>query len=258
MGNDEMTKDKAKKLLINTCVIFVWILIWKGVSLLVNEELLIAPPEKVLYKIISLAGTADFWLITANSVYRITVGFLTGAAAGTLFAIITCSSPVIYAFFKPILSIIKATPVVSFIILALVWLQGGKIPAFISFLMVFPIIWGNVSKGITQTDRNLLDMAKVYHLPKTLIFKKIYINSVLPYFTAAATTSMGLAWKAGIAAEVIATPRFAIGTSIYDSKIYLETVDLFAWSIIVIVMSVILEKIVMILLNSQNRSTKDE
>lgn len=251
-----MSKDKTKKLLINSCVILIWILIWKGISLLINQELLVAPPEKVLSKIISLAGTTDFWRITAISIYRITVGFLIGAISGTLFAVITCSSPIIYAFFKPVLSMIKATPVVSFIILALVWIQGGKIPAFISFLMVFPIIWGNVSKGIAQTDRNLLDMAKVYHLTKTSIFTKIYLNSVLPYFAAAATTSMGLAWKAGIAAEVLATPRFAIGTSIYDAKIYLETVDLFAWSIIVIIMSVLLEKLVAVLLNTVERGVK--
>lgn len=244
-----MIKVKIKRLLTNISVILIWILIWEGISLLINEELLVAPPAKVLFKIISLTGTITFWQITATSVYRITIGFLTGIITGTLFAILTCASPIIYAFFKPILSIVKATPVVSFIILALVWIQGGKIPAFISFLMVFPIIWGNVSKGITQTDKNLLDMAKVYHLTKPQIFKKIYLNSVLPYFAAAATTSMGLAWKAGIAAEVLATPQFAVGTSIYDAKIYLETVDLFAWSIIVIIMSVILEKLVTVLLN---------
>ena len=183
-----------------------------------------------------------------STVSRILIGFLSGVVLGVLFALLTSISPAAHAFFKPVLSMVKATPVASFIILALVWIQSGRIPAFISFLMVFPIIWGNVFKGIGQTDRNLLEMAKLYHVKKSGIIRKIYVNSVLPFFIPAAMTSMGLAWKAGIAAEVLAIPQFSIGREIYDAKIYLETVDLFAWSIVIIVISVILEKIMSLLL----------
>lgn len=238
-----------KKTLFRVFVLLIWILVWAGISLWVDQELLVPSPVQVFSRIFVLVRTASFWQITAVTVARISIGFVSGSVAGVLFAVLTSVSPVVHAFFKPILSIVKATPVASFIILALVWIKGGQIPAFISFLMVFPIVWGNVVKGIDQTDRKLLEMAKVYHLRKIDILKKIYVNSVLPFFVPAAMTSMGLAWKAGIAAEVLSVPQFAIGTAIYNAKIYLETIDLFAWSIIVIVISVLLEKIVVTLLH---------
>lgn len=237
-----------KKGLIGVLVILAWILVWEGISLGVSQELLVPSPISVFARMFQLLQTALFWQITAITVSRILIGFLSGVVLGVLFAVLTSISPVAYAFFKPVLSMVKATPVASFIILALVWIQSGRIPEFISFLMVFPIIWGNVFKGIDQTDRNLLEMAKMYHVRKSGIIKKIHINSVLPFFIPAAMTSMGLAWKAGIAAEVLAIPKFSIGKEIYDAKIYLETIDLFAWSIVVIIISVILEKIMALFL----------
>ncbi len=250
MKYKELKKKPAryKKAILRVLVVVIWILIWEGISLQVSQELLVPSPVQVFMKIFQLMQTASFWQITALTVSRITIGFLLGSVAGVLFAILTSISPVANAFFKPILGIVKATPVASFIILALVWIKGGQIPAFISSLMVFPIIWGNVVKGITQTDPKLLEMARMYHIKKLVIVKKIYISSVLPFFLPAAMTSMGLAWKAGIAAEVLSTPQLAIGTAIYDAKLYLETVDLFAWSIVIIVISVLLEKIMLSIL----------
>ena len=239
----------VRKMLFRILVLAIWILVWAAISYGVGQELLVPSPFKVFVRIVQLIQTGAFWQTTAVTVARITIGFAVGAAAGVLFAVLTSISPVVHIFFKPILSIVKATPVVSFIVLALVWIKGGQIPSFISFLMVFPIVWGNVMKGIGQTDRQLLEMAKVYHVSKAGILKKIYVNSVLPYFVPAVMTSMGLAWKAGIAAEVLSLPQFAIGTAIYNAKIYLETIDLFAWSIVVIIISVLLEKIVVTLIH---------
>jgi len=243
-SNFVFKSNSLRKNIIGISIFLIWVVIWECISIGVGQELMVPSPVSVIIRLYYLMGTVAFWQITATTVFRITIGFLIGCVLGVGLAVITSVSSLLYAFFKPILNIIKATPVASFIILALIWIRGGQIPAFISFLMVFPIIWANVSKGISQTDRNILEMAKVYHLTRTQIVKKIFVHSVLPYFTAAATISMGLAWKAGIAAEVLSTPQFAIGTSIYDSKIYLETVDLFAWSIVVIAMSVILERLI--------------
>lgn len=242
-----------KKRLVAVGVICIWILIWKGISLWIDQELLIPSPEKVFLRLASLTFTSEFWMTALVSVLRISVGFVAGAAIGVILAILTSLSSIAYTFFQPVLSIIKATPVASFIILTLVWMKSGHIPAFISFLMVFPIIWGNVFKGIHQTDPHLLEMARVYRLNRKQIVKSIYFHSVLPYFTSAATTSMGLAWKAGIAAEVLSTPQFSIGGAIHSAKIYLETVDLFAWSIVVILMSVFLEYIMMRIIRKLER-----
>lgn len=140
---------------------------------------------------------------------------------------------------------IKSTPVASFIILALVWLTGNYVPIFIGFLMVLPVIYSNVFQGIAQVDVKLLEMAKVFRMSRGKKLLKIYIPSVLPYFTAACRTALGLAWKAGVAAEVIGVTQNSIGRQLYYSKIYIETADLFAWTAVVILLSLSLEKIFM-------------
>ncbi len=240
--------DFLRKGAVGALVGLIWILLWEGVSLLVHQELLVPSPLKVFARLLAMFPTAFFWQTAAVTVSRILAGFAAGVALGVGIAVLTSVSPVARAFFRPLQGVVKATPVASFIILALLWIQSGQIPGFISFLMVLPIVWANVFKGIAETDPNLLEMAKLYRVRKIDIVRKIYVNSVLPYFVPAAMTSMGLAWKAGIAAEVLSVPKFSIGREIYNAKLYLETIDLFAWSLAVIVISVILEKIIAVLL----------
>jgi NitT/TauT family transport system permease protein len=171
------------------------------------------------------------------------MGFILGVIFGITLAVLTSLFPIANVFIKPIINIIKSTPVASFIILTLVWIKGGQVPILISLLMVLPMIWANILKGIMQTDKRLLDVAKVYNFSRIKTITKIYIPSIMPYFIASSTTAMGFAWKAGISAEVIANTGFSIGGQIYNSKIYLETADLFAWTIVVIILSVIIEKL---------------
>jgi len=250
-----MRTDSLKKIFKGIGVAAGWILIWQLVSMFIGKELLVPAPLKVMDRLLEMAVTLSFWEITSMTVFRIAVGFTLGTIAGMFLAVITAGSKITDAFLRPAQTVIRATPIASFIILALIWIKGGHIPSFISFLMVMPIVWSNTYSGIKETDKKLLEMADIYGFSPFEKVKYIYFHSVLPYFAAAATTSMGLAWKAGIAAEVLALPEMAVGTSIFDSKIYLETVDLFAWSFVVIVFSIILEKIITSLLKKAKGTT---
>lgn len=231
--------QKAVRILIS---VSVWLCIWQFLYLLVGKDVLFASPLDVLKRIVQLIATKDFWLKTFFSLLGIMEGYLLGAFFGILLAVLTSASKVLYSFFKPMLTVIKTTPVVSFIILALVWMQKAQIPVFISFLMVLPIIWANLTTAIRETDAQLLEMAKAYGFTPLQILCRIYIPSVLPALLTALTTAVGFAWKSGIAAEVISTPRNSIGTQLYNAKVYLETTDLFAWTVVVILLSMLFEK----------------
>ena len=167
---------------------------------------------------------------------------LVAAAMLSLLAVLTVRFRAADVLLSPLLKIVRAAPVASFIILALVWIRTNTLPAFIAFLMVVPVVWGNVEKGIRETDAGLLEMAKVYRLGwwKTLV--RVRIPSVMPYFLAAATTGLGFAWKSGIAAEVICRPAMSIGRQLQDAKVYLETPEVFAWTAVVVALSMVLEK----------------
>ena len=222
--------------------------VWEIVSLCVGQELLVPSPAQVLVRLLQLLRETDFWLISAASLLRIMAGYLAAVVAAVFLAVLTSASSFLHALVSPLLGIIKATPVASFIILALVWLRGNQIPPFAAFLMVLPIIWANVSEEFAISDRQLLEMGRMFRFGPWKTAWRIFVPSILPYFMAGCTTGLGLAWKAGVAAEVLAMPRNSIGLQLYNAKVYLETSDLFAWTLVIILLSMLLEKLLVALM----------
>jgi NitT/TauT family transport system permease protein len=159
-------------------------------------------------------------------------------------AIATCSSELLDALISPIIRIIRATPVASFIILALLWMGKDNVPILMSMLMVIPVVWENITAQYQATDRDLLEMAQAYKLSRWKKFRYIYVPSAFPGFLSGCLSAMGLAWKSGIAAEVLSQPKQAIGSNLYYSKLYLETPDLFAWTAVVVILSMCIERLI--------------
>lgn len=234
------------------------VLFWLGVWVLLCEcvgmELLVPSPRAVAAAFSSLLREKEFYLSCLNSLVRVLTGWAAGTVIGTVLGIFTHLSPVLKALFEPLLHIIKATPVASFIVLALVLMSSRAVPAFTCALITVPVVWANVTEGLDSPDKKLLEMASVFNMSRKNRIRDIYIPAVKPYFSAAAITAMGLSWKAGIAAEVICSPKNTIGAGISDAKVYLESPQLFAWTITVIVMSVILEKILGRILGKRGKS----
>ena len=236
------TRLRHKKILDFLIPLVFWLAVWQLAYLAVGQDLLLASPWKVARRIGQLAGTLSFWQTIAYSVARIGLGFLLGSGLGVLLGIVTAYSPVGYRLISPAMGIIKATPVASFIILALVWISSRNLSVFISLLMVLPLVWSNVHQGLLQVDPLLMEMAQVFSLSTVAKFRHILLPSVLPYLLSAIQVAMGFAWKSGIAAEVLAIPRGAVGTQLYYAKIYLETTDLFAWTAVIILISMAIER----------------
>lgn len=220
-----------------------WLAVWQVIQWIVAKEILLVSPFTAFRRLFELALEPAFWAVVAGSMGRICLGFLLGVLAGVLLAVAARRAAVVDLLLSPLVSVIKATPVASFVILALVWIRSGWLSVFISFLMVLPMLYASVRQGIAETDRELLEMGRVYRFSPGRMLRLIWVPSVLPYFLPTARTALGFAFKSGIAAEVLGLPRNAIGTELYNAKIYLETADLFAWTIVVIVLSVAIEKI---------------
>lgn len=229
-------------------VLLVWLAVWYAVSEIIGLELLIPSPSAVLDSFITLIKEKEFYISCLNSLYKVIAGWSLGVISGTLIAVLTSLSRILRELLKPVLHIIKATPVASFIILALVLMSSANVPVFTCALITVPVVWANISEGILSPDKKILEMAQFFGMPLKKRIEDIYIPAVLPYFSAAATTTMGLSWKAGIAAEVICTPSATIGAGIQNAKIYLETPSLFAWTLTVIVLSMLLEKLLTFIL----------
>ncbi len=230
-----------------------WLGVWYIACELVGMELLVPSPLAVAGAFSELLREKEFYISCLSSLYKVLSGWLAGIIAGTVLGIFTHISGLLKSLFQPLLHIIKATPVASFIVLALVLMATDSVPVFTCALITVPVVWANVTEGLSSPDKKLLEMAECFNMSRKNRIRDIYIPAVLPYFSAAARTAMGLSWKAGIAAEVICSPKNTIGAGISDAKVYLETPSLFAWTITVIILSVILEKILARLLKGRRK-----
>ena len=229
--------------------VLFWLFVWQLGSMALRQNILLVSPISVLIRLGELVLTPDFWLSILFSMGRILAGFLLGCAAGVLLAGLSVRFIRIKELLAPVMLTMKAVPVASFIILVLLWVSSKNLSILISFLMVLPVIYTNVQNGIYAADPKLLEMAKVFGVSHRRTVRYIYASQVLPFFRSACSIALGLSWKAGIAAEVIGIPDGSIGEKLYKAKIFLDTPDLFAWTVVIVVVSLIFEKVFLALLD---------
>ncbi|MFI3115615.1 MAG: ABC transporter permease subunit [Clostridia bacterium] len=231
----------AKK---NFFALLFWVLIWQIASVKIDSKIFLPSPFSVFEKTFSLFFDENFYKIVIFSFSKIAFGFFLGVFVAVIFASLSNKFKMIEILIKPLMLTIKSVPVASFIILVLIWFSSKNLSILISFLMVLPIIYTNVLQGLHETDEKTLEMCKVYKIPLAKKIRYVYIFEVFPYFKSAISVALGLAFKAGIAGEVIGLPNNSIGAEIYNSKIYLDTVSLFAWTIVVVLLSLLFEMII--------------
>ena len=239
-------KKSRKKQLIS---ILFWLAVWQAAAMLIGQEVFLVSPVQALVMLVELLPQAEFWQRVAFSTGRILLGFLLGAVSSVLLAVAAEKSDWVEALLSPVMQLVKATPVASFIILALVWVSGSSLSVLISFLMVLPVLYGAVRTGIESVDVQLLEMAKVFRLPLGKRLRAIWLPEVLPAFRQGCSVALGICWKSGVAAEVIGLPDGSIGDALYRAKITLSTGELFAWTFVIIVLSSVFEKLFMALLD---------
>lgn len=231
-----------------------WLAVWELASLAAGRELLLPPPLRVGERLLALAQTADFWLDLGATLGRVFLGLAWGALMGTVLAFLTHFSPWLDRLISPAVRVVRATPVVSFILLVYLWVPRWAIPWVIAGLMVLPVVWGSLSAGLGNMDGKLLEFARAYRFSRLKTLRLVYLPALRPHFSAGLLTAFGLAWKSGVAAEVLCPPARAIGSRIQQAKLGLETADLFAWTLAIIVLSLALEGLFRRLLERGDRA----
>lgn len=224
-------------------IFLFWIAVWQFLSLAVRNRILLVGPLETAEAFFRLAFTLPFWKAVRFSLFRISLGFFLAFFAGLLTGALSHARPLVGEFLSPPVRFMKSVPVASFVILALIWTGSRNLSVFISFLVVYPAIHISTAAGLAQTDRSLLEMAQVFRVPFYRKIFFIYRRSLCPYLMSACKTSLGMAFKSGIAAEVIGVPSGSIGEGLYQAKIYLSTAELFAWTLTVILLSTVFEKL---------------
>ncbi len=227
---------------IKVWAILFWLIVWQGASMLLGQQLVLVSPVATIERLCTLAIQHAFWQSIAFSLLRIASGLVCGTIIACVFAILSVRYQRVREWIAPLILVIKTIPVASFIILALVFLSSKNLSIFISFLMVLPVLYENIVVGIEQSDSSLKEMTNVFHFSTYKKVRYMYVPQVYPYFRAGSMSALGLCWKAGIAAEVIGMPTGSIGEHLQQAKVYLDTPDLYAWTLTIAIISLLFQK----------------
>ena len=243
------TSDKKYyKPLLTLCSVALWILVWQLLHVAIGYDFLFPSVTDTVKALFGLAVTSVFWKTVLLSLVRILIGLILGIAFGCIFTLISVYLPLLDSFISIGMSIIKSTPVASIVILLWVLIDGKNLPVIIALMMVAPIIWQNLKDAYNSIDKNLYEVSLAFEFSTPKRFRHVFLPTLTGYFIPAVLTSVGLAWKSGIAAEIIAYTRNSIGQYIKNAKDSFETAEMFAWTLTVVLISIALESGIKLLL----------
>lgn len=205
--------------------------------MIVGQDFLLASPLQTLRRFFALAATADFYLAALLSLARILSGFLLGLLLGVLFAALAARFGWVKMLIDPLYAVLRAIPVASFVVAALIWLPSRKLSSLVCFLVSFPLIYAGALEEIRRVDLKLIEMARLFRMRRSRRLLYVYLLPALRGFESVCATVIGFAWKSGVAAELISIPASTIGERLYEAKVYLMSGDLFAWTILIVLLS---------------------
>ena len=236
-----------KRIAAALCVLF-WLIIWQVGAMLLHQEILLVSPVQAVVRLVQLIPSPEFLRSVGFSTGRILFGFGIGTVCGTFLALLAGKSRVVRMLLAPLISAVKAVPVASITVLALIWVTSRNLSVLISFLITLPVVYSGMLEGLENLNPELNEMARLFRVPAGRRFTGVYLSQLLPYFRNAVRLAVGLSWKSGTAAEIIGIPSGSIGEKLYEAKIYLQTGDLLAWTAVIVALSALFERAVLALL----------
>ena len=231
-----------------------WLLVWQLVSMAVGQAVLLASPLATLARLFALAGTGEFWRSALFTLAHILAGYLLAAIAGILLAVLASRFRLVGELLSPLLAAMRSVPVASFVIAALIWVPSRRLSILISLVIVLPLVYAGTLDGLRQIDPQLMEMARVFRMSRLNRLRAVELPAALPSVASALSVAIGMAWKSGVAAEVIGIPGGSIGEKLYKAKVYLATPDLFAWTLTIVLLSAGCSKLVKLGLRALSRS----
>ncbi len=233
-----------------TIIVIAWLSVWQIVSLIVNDPIILVGPIETVYTLFLKIGDNDFLLSVAWSLLRISIGFILAFVIAIVLSFLAYKNKLLADVLSPIITLMKTVPVASVVILLLIWFGSEWLTPLIIFAVVFPIIYVNTLEGFNNVPIKMLEMCRVFKVGLKPKFMHIYRPNISPFVLSGIKLAVGMAFKSGVAAEVIGVPRFSIGEGMYMSKIYFDTASVLAWTLCIIILSVLFEKIILAVVNS--------
>lgn len=221
---------------------FFFFIIWEGVALYIDNSLLFPRVSEIFLSLKNLVASGDFTLILWDTLSRFFISIVFSLILAIIFSVASYRYEVISFLLFPFIIFLRAVPTIAIIIVVLIWSSVERVPIVVGMLILFPILYESILGGIKNVDKNLLKMSKVFKVPTKRVVRDIYIPSIYYSISSNIPSYIGLTFKVIIAGEVLSQESLSIGGEIFINKIYLESSNIFAWIIVVIVLNYLLEK----------------
>lgn len=238
---------------LKAAAILFWLAIWHIAAAAIGQRILLVSPIAVFVRFFELLGEAEVWHAAVFSTLRIGCGFLLSLFLAVILSSLASCRKWVRIALEPLVQAFKVVPVASIVIVVLIWVPSRNLSVIISFMMVFPVLYTNLLSAIDSTDRRMLEMSRVFRLSRYRKFRLVYLPQVYPYFLSSSSLALGLAWKSGVAAEVIGIPSGSMGDLLYEAKIFFATADVFAYTLLIVLLSVGFEFIMNLLIRMTGR-----
>ena len=235
---------KTRKYIRTTLIVLIWLVIWQILAVIVNNSILLSGPVDTVKALIDLGTQPSFYLSVGATAGKVLIGFLIGLVTGTLLSVLSYRFSLVKDFLSPFVSVVKSIPVVSFIIIALIWAGSSNVTVIVSSVIAFPIFYKNILEGLSVTDKKMLDMAKVFQMKTSKKIRYIYLPSLSSHIKSAVSLAIGMAFRGGITAEVVGQPLRSVGNGLYRAKINLATSEMLAWTLVAVLAAFLIERLI--------------
>lgn len=240
----------SKKIILTILSISIFFILWHILYKIENHDVIVPSIQNTINELGKIIINDGFLETMFATIYRTIIGFMLSLVLGFIFGFLSGLNNSFEYFMKPYILILRSTPIVAIMLIALIWINSYNVPILVNILLCFPLIYQEVLTGVKNADKSMLEFAKVHRLSKLTILLDIYLPSVLSHVISGIFVTLSLSFKTTISSEILSLPKYGIGSSIYNAKIYLNTSEVFAWLIIIICLSFIFDYILNLLKNS--------
>lgn len=232
---------KSKIYTLISCLFFIGL--WQVIAIITNNDIYIPKLQQVSEALKDIYMEQNFWKAIFSSFYRTIISYVLALAFSMILGILGAVYPFFRYLMQPLNSFAKTVPTMVLVVLLLVWFDKDITPFAVGFAIIFPVLYEGVRNSLMQIDKKLIDMTKIYEVSLIDKIKKIYVPVMKFYFMSIFVSTFSLTFKVVITGEVYGQPKFGIGSQIQLEKVNFNVSGIFAWIVIIVFISIVLEVI---------------
>ena len=234
-------QDKNQVQVVLSCAILLFL--WEIIALKINNDIYLPTLQQVFLSMKEIVLEDRFILDVVSTISRCILSFFIALVVALILGIISNNLNIFKNFLTPITSLARSIPNMVLIVLTLIWFNKESAPYIVVFIMVFPVLYDAILGSMKSIDKGILEMAELYKISRKDKILNIYLPSIKFSLVSILSSTISLGFKIVIAGEVYGQPLYGIGAMIQSEKVNFNTTGIFAWIIIIVIISSILNLI---------------